>query len=268
MRLRQLQRGQPARFLQPAGVHHRREARRDALAQRLARHLQHEHRAVDARACLAGRAQPVAERAAGGFGHAQRPQHALRVVGGEAGRRLGIQPRQSRMQRRRAEPFGLFGQPRSHRFILGRDLRQSLDERAQVEPRAADDERDAPGRVLGPDGLAGQSRPAGGGEGVRQLAAIQQQVAHARPLLSRRLGGADVQPAIDLHRVAAEDGRPACFGKLQRQRRLADAGRAHQRHGAQGELQASGAGRFSQRRGWQCGARRARTGGWRPSTPG
>ena len=65
----------------------------------------------------------------------------------------------------------------------------------------------------------------GGGTGFVGVENIDQVMRHARPFGVGRLGGADIHPAVDLHRVAGDDLAPESLGERKRERALARRGR-------------------------------------------
>ena len=97
--------------------------------------------------------------------------------------------------------------------------------RAQVEPTAADQDRRPP---AGGDLSEGDARAAGELAGRVALGGIEnvdEVVRHPGALGERRLGGADVEPAVDLQRVGVDDLSAQSLGESERQRALSRCGR-------------------------------------------
>jgi hypothetical protein len=123
-------------------------------------------------------------------------------------------------------PLRLLLELAAQRRVGRRIGEQPFQERADVEARAAHQEH----RAAAPVDLGG------GGPRVGRVAAgvvrlvgahhVEQVVRDARALLERRLGGPDVEVAVDLHRVGVHDLAAEAQGELDRERRLAGGGRA------------------------------------------
>ena len=92
--------------------------------------------------------------------------------------------------------------------IERRLLEQSLEQRAQIEPGPADDDRRASGRARLVDPLVGRTSPTPPpNSALGRIDDVDPDVRNARALVARRLRRADVEAAIDLPRIGADDRR-------------------------------------------------------------
>ncbi len=148
------------------------------------------------------------QRGDGPAGHRQHLQRAQDTEGvvrvqPRGGRRVVL--RQPRVQGGRPEGLGLGAQARTHIRIAGVRLEEAVQQGLDVEPGAADHDRD-----LAPLPQVRQ-RPAPPGhvgrrvEGFIGLHDIDQVVPHRRLLLRSGLGRSDVHVPVDLHRIGADD---------------------------------------------------------------
>ena len=128
-------------------------------------------------------------------------------------------------------------------FELGRHLgvaagqAQIVDHRPQVQPGPPDQQGPVPpGRHL-TQGGPGQALVVGDGELLVRLDQVDQVVGHLGPGHGVGLGGGDVHPPVDRHRVDREDldAADGPGGRLG-QRRLPRGGGAHQGHGGSGPV--------------------------------
>ncbi len=211
-------RAQPAHLVDEAGVEHGPKAQVDAPPQPLAvGRLQRDQRRVRKRLCRGDRAavaQVRRQRHAADAVHLERALDALRVAGGQARGGDGVDALQFLPQRVEAVARELRGEPGAH-LAVGRGQRvEALEQRLEVEHRAADEQRQRAAR-----GDAGD-QPLGVGDEARRrvrlgrVEDVDQVVRHARALGGRGLGGADVHAAVDERRVDADDlDRPAVGGE-------------------------------------------------------
>ena len=176
------------------------------------------------------------ERLAGQLHHLQRP-HDAPAVGGQDRRRGGrVAAGQLGVQRRDAD-LGEPGLPPGPHLRVGGRERPVVEQRLDVEHRAADDDRHRSARRDRLDVGGGGLLVAGDGRGLGDVEHVELVVRDAAPFAGRQLGGADVHAAVELHRVGVHDLAAEPLGDVERQRRLAGAGRADDRdrpcHGCQ-----------------------------------
>ena len=209
-----------------------------------------------------GAAVPGRERPAADAVDLERALDALAVVRRQARRRrrvdrceLGVQRRPARAQRARVDVG-------THRGIgLGQGI-EAVEQRLEVQHRAADQQRHAAALANRRD-----RRARVGDEARRRIALgrvddVDQVVRHGRALGRARLRGADVHAAVDERRVDADDldrtARRERGGDRQRGRALArrrrsgqaevlGAARAHRCRGSRSEQRATGAHRRRRR---------------------
>ena len=116
---------------------------------------------------------------------------------------------------------------------LSRDL-QVVDDRSEVEAGAADEDRHRSSLTDAIDRVAGERLELADGEGVGRVDQIDEMVSDAGLLGCRGCGGADVHPAVDLHRVDRDEfcltASPAnAIDERKRKRRLAGGSRPEDR---------------------------------------
>ena len=177
------------------------------------------------------------ERLAGQLDHLQRP-HDPAAVGGQDRRRRGrVAAGQLGVQRGHPDLGELLFPAGPHLGVGGREG-PFVEQRLDVEHRAADDDRQ---RTAGRDGLdvgGGGLLVARDGRGLGDVEHVELVVRDAAALGDGELGGADVHAAVQLHGVGVHDLAAEAFGDVERQLRLAGAGRPDDRdrprgHGAQ-----------------------------------
>ena len=95
-----------------------------------------------------------------------------------------------------------------------------------IQPRAARKDGQPAAGAYVPRGCGGADGEVGRGKGRVDVEDVDEMVRDARPLGRRGLGGADVHPAVDLHRVARENLAVQFLGQPQRERALAGRGGA------------------------------------------
>src|SRR5713226_6765857 len=86
-----------------------------------------------------------------------------------------------------------------------RALKDPAANHAQIEPAPADDDRKAPARGDTRDCLPRQLRKLSHVQRLIGIAHVYKMMRRAAPILARRLGGADIHPAIKLPRVGIDD---------------------------------------------------------------
>ena len=112
----------------------------------------------------------------------------------------------------------------SHRFRHGRYVRQTIGQRAKIEPRAADKND----RVLAnfDKDVARRPSPSSDGKIDRAVDRAEQAVRRKLFLIGRRPCGQYPQVLVDLHRVGVDDRRAESLCERERRRRLAARRRA------------------------------------------
>lgn len=130
-------------------------------------------------------------------------KRAATVGGMDAGGGVGIGPLEFGPQ------FGL-GRPLEFGTQIGIDrgpLEESLEQRLQIEVGSADHDRDSPAGLDPGDGGSRGGEPVGDREvplEIVRIRDVEQVVGHRAPFGRRRLGGADVEPPVDLHAVGGD----------------------------------------------------------------
>ena len=152
---------------------------------------------------------------------------ALFVRGVELGRPLGVDLAQLTEQALAADLVIALAQLLPQRGV-GRAVgkRAPGDERVDIQPRAADDDRQFCARenvIYTSGGLLGVARD---GVVFRGIGDVDHVVRHALHLFRRGLGRADVHAAVDLHRVGRDDLAAEPLRKRHAERGLARGGRA------------------------------------------
>mmetsp|Transcript_32680 Transcript_32680/g.76514 ORF Transcript_32680/g.76514 Transcript_32680/m.76514 type:complete len:218 (+) Transcript_32680:693-1346(+) len=151
------------------------------------------------------------------------------VVAAQGGRPLRVIGREQREGRVPIAAAAQRRQPRlGRRHELGVGLGRSWrarDEPVHVHGRAAHADRRAPACLDLGDRDRGVAVKVAGRVGLVGLAQVEQVVGHARQLGGGRLVGADVERAVDLHRVDRDDLAAQPQRELHRHLRLAHAGR-------------------------------------------
>ncbi len=135
----------------------------------------------------------------------ERAHHADPVARLDPGRRRRVHPPQEPVEPRVAVAFRDRGQPPAQRLVARGPLEETGEQGAQVEARPSGDDGQAPAAPDVLQRVPRQPRGVGGGEGLVRLDHVQQVVPHLPLLLRGRLGGADVQAAVDLLAVAGDD---------------------------------------------------------------
>ena len=174
-------------------------------------HAEHQRASSAARAsaCPRARARPRRSR--------PRARAGAGWAGRAARRRSGRAARSSASRRSSLHACELGA---ALRVGLGVDELVALDDRAHVEPAAADEQRRAPAREHVVD--APRRRAAGSRRGRTRSPGIddvQQVVRHAVHLRRRDLAGAEVEPAVDLPRVSRDDLALECAAPARRRAR-------------------------------------------------
>jgi hypothetical protein len=183
---------------------------------------------------------PVVQRPPGRARHLEGTDEALPVGGGEARRAHRIQPRQL-ATKRLATDLGI------QRLSVGADLGghgrnfgQALQQRLQIEPGAADDDRQPAGAPGGVDLGLRQPEPPSSRTALRRRIYSEKPMRDPRLVRRRRPGGQHPQLAVDLHAVGIDDDAVERLRRLECQRRLAAAGRpGDDQHGAISRAHAS-----------------------------
>ena len=157
------------------------------------------------RAPRPGRLLPVGQRLAGEQRHLDRARGALAPAAPEA----GVEPAGPAEQLERLQPGGECVERAAPGRIQRRLAKQPLGERPHVEPGAAHDDRHPSRARISAEPPLGVPR-----EVARAVARARDPPGRARggdpgPLLPGRLGGADVEPAIDLAGVGRDRPRAA-----------------------------------------------------------
>jgi hypothetical protein len=135
----------------------------------------------------------------------------------------GIEASEQTVQRTGPAPLAL-RQAQSKGLIPSRQRRQSFEERAQVKPRTADDNRKMPTPGDFGDRFARGAGVLAGRVNLRRLQHVDHVLANSAGLVWRNLGGADVESAIELKRVAVDDLSLKFGGNPQSERAFSRAG--------------------------------------------
>ena len=167
---------------------------------------------------------PPAERFARTLKHFQSTDNALAIIGMDARGILGIATGQLRMQRGRTFLFKTGGQAGDDVRRYGRNFRYAVQQTLEIEPRAADQQRQLAARVNIAGGGNGQFRPATGADLAGRLQKTVQMVRSAGALLGRGLRGYQGEIRVHLPGVGIDDFAVEGLGKGQRRFRLAAAG--------------------------------------------
>ena len=153
--------------------------------------------------------------------HLERPDEALLVARHDAVGRRRVHALQHAVQvldPARPRPRV---QPGAHRVVAARAIEEALDQRAEVEARAADEDGQATTRGDVADAgrrVAGELR---GRVDVGRIDDVDQVVRDATLLVRRHLVGADVEAPVDGGRVAVDDLAPVGARKTDPERTLA-----------------------------------------------
>ncbi len=107
---------------------------------------------------------------------------------------------------------------------------EAAEQRPEPEPRAAHDDGEGAAGGDGGDRFVGQRGVAHRVDRLVRVDHVDEVVGYAPQLLGRRLGGADVEAAVDLHAVGADDLAAEGLREGDRQPGLSDGGRTGQHH--------------------------------------
>jgi len=114
---------------------------------------------------------------------------------------------------RRLAPYRAGYTPEQRRDIERRLVEQAFEQRAEIEPRSADDERFPPLLPRRFDPRRCMLRPRRRRGALRGLRDVDAEVRNARALLDGRLGRPDVEAAVHLSRIRADDRRRFALGQ-------------------------------------------------------
>ena len=136
----------------------------------------------------------------------------------DAAGRFGVDPGQAVVEHGGADGLDLGPEPLANLRHLPRNVGEAVTEGAEVEGRPADEE-DLPAAGPDPGDRRGYVRePAGDVVGLGRGDDVDEVVWHPAPFGRPRLGGADVEPPVDRHRVDADDLCPQTLGHPDPQR--------------------------------------------------
>jgi hypothetical protein len=159
----------------------------------------------------------------------ERALHARPVSRVEARGGRGVEAREHLVEVFGAAPLAQGAEPPAQARVRRRACEERLAERAQVEAAAADEDGEMAARldrVNRPDGLA---RPVRGGVAHLRRDEVDEVVRDAAPLREGHLRRRDLDPAVDLHRVAVDHLAPEAQRERDPQIALARRGRADDR---------------------------------------
>ena len=128
------------------------------------------------------------------------------------------------MQPLRPTPRGNPHQAGPQRGVASRSGKESAGERAIVESRAADEDRQPAARGDVANHRRGLARIAGGRIFLQWIGDVDEMVGDALPLGVRHLVRADVEAAVHRGRIAADDLAAEIAGQGDSKRALADGG--------------------------------------------
>ena len=172
-------------------------------------------------------ALPIGDAAAGRLVDLERADDPADVVVVDLGRRLRVDPAELLMQRVGAARFGLERHALAE-GLVGRGRRDlpAFEQGPDVLAGAADDDRQATtGLDIGDRG-ARVVKVFGERDRLSDVSQIEAVVRHPFAVGIGRFGGADVQAAVELTRVGADDLTVELLGELQRPARLPRGGRS------------------------------------------
>lgn len=153
----------------------------------------------------------------------QRANGLLDVIRVDAGGRGRIEPAKDPVQAAFASAFAL-QQPCAKRLIARRRLGKPFEQGTEVESGAARYDGNASAGSDVEKCLPGKSGVGPSAEHFPRLKEIEEMMGDASPLCRRRLGGADIEAAVDLQRIAVYDLASDGPGHGQSERALAGAG--------------------------------------------
>ena len=177
---------------------------------------------------LAGR-QGGRERSPGELDDLQCTNDPPPVPGLDGLRRNGIRPHEPGVQGLDALPGELVLEPGAHGRVGRRDL-EPVQGRADIQPRAADQDRPVP---PGPDAgqvEAGITLVCRDARLLANIEDVELMVGDPPPLVDRDLGRADVHAPIELHRIGIHDLTVESLGEAQGEIRLAAGCWSHDRY--------------------------------------
>ncbi len=154
----------------------------------------------------------------------ERPQDALRIARLQLGGHFGIESGEFSMKFGGTEASYARTKFGAQSLRHMRNVRETLRERLEIKPGAADKDRQAAARLferrrgilqIAPDRIID-----------RAVNMPEQKVRRASLLIWLRPGGQDREVAIDLHRIGIDERSAELFGEVQRKPRLAARRRA------------------------------------------
>ena len=197
--------GEPADLVEQPGREHAVDALLDAGVELGGVAVEpDEHGAVPG---CAGAGQARRERRPGDLHDLQGAHDPAAVAGQDSGGRVGVDPCEPGVQRRRAGRGELRLEPGADGGV-GTGEAQVVDEGLHVEPRAADGDRGPAALQDVVDGGAGVALVRRDGGGLGDLEDVEQVVRDAAAGVDGQLRGADVHPAVELHGVGVDDLDP------------------------------------------------------------
>jgi phosphoserine phosphatase len=172
------------------------------------------------------RLMPVRKRAPGRLQDLQGARDAHPVTRGQPGRGGGIFLLKQHVQHFRAFCRQAAANPFADVRRDRRDRRKSYGERFEIQPRPADEYRQAsvPARVA--ESIFRITQPATHRIILRRIDMAVEEVRDARLLYGGWPGREKPEIAVDLHRIRIDDDAAEPFGKRKRERRLAARGRS------------------------------------------
>ena len=143
----------------------------------------------------------------------------------------GVEAGEDAMEPARGLALGAAGEAVAERLLAGGAIKEAHGECAKVEAGAAGDDGQLVAGGDGCEGSAGQAGVVAGGEGGAGIADVDEVVGELGLLSRGGLGGAEVHPAIDGHRVATDDFALEELAEGEREGGFPAAGGAHDEDG-------------------------------------
>ena len=140
--------------------------------------------------------------------HLERADDPLGVILVDAAGRFAVDPGQAVVEHGGADGRDLGPETLADLRHLPRNIGEAVPQGPQVERRSPDEQDPPAARPDAGDRRGHIGEPAGDVVRLRRGDDVDEVVRHLPPFSRPRLGGADVEPAVDRHRVDTDDLRP------------------------------------------------------------